>query len=102
MANSNGSSPTRVEVYESLHLIAQATQQITEQLERLRSAKLLAPRFMKLQMLAAHGLRAQIATSALHNLTAPELADAGQYANQHRRLEKELAQYVPTSKPTKK
>ena len=91
MAVSNGSSPTRVELYESLYLIAQATQQITTQLERLRSAKLLTRNIMELQRLAAHHLRADIAASAIHNLTAPEVRDAGRYERQYHRLQRKLA-----------
>ncbi len=98
MAISNGSSPTRVELYESLFVIAQATEQITHHLERLTSAGLVSEPMSELQMLAAYELRAHIAVTAVNNLTAPELADAGRYAEQHRQLQQKLAGGEPASK----
>ncbi len=101
MAISNGSSPTRVELYESLFVIAQATEQIINHLERLTSAGLISEKMSEQQMLAALEVRAHIAVTAVNNLTAPELADAGRYAEQHRELQKKLAGGEPEPKPTK-
>ncbi len=91
MANTNGSSPTRVDLYESLFAIAQATEQITHHLERLTSAGLVSGLIGEQHTLAAHELRAHIAATAVNNLTAPELEDAGRYAKQHRELRRKLA-----------
>ncbi len=101
MAISHGSSPTRVELYESLYLIAQATQTITTHLERLTEAGLVSELMSEQQMLAALELRAHIACTAVNNLTAPELADAGRYAEQHRELQRKLAGGEPETKPAK-
>ncbi len=101
MANSNGSSATRVELYESLFVIAQATEQITNHLERMTSAGLVSETMSELYMLAAHELRAHIAVTAVNNLTAPELEDAGRYAQQHRDLQQKLAGGEPERKPAK-
>ncbi len=102
MAISNGSSPTRVELYESLFVIAQAAEQITHHLERLTLAGLISEKMSEQQMLAILEARAHIALTAVNNLTAPELADAGRYAEQHRELQRELAGGEPETKPKQK
>ncbi len=95
MAITYSNSPSKTEVYESLYLICQATQQITEHLERLRSASVLARSFVEVNKTAALQLRAEITTSAIHNLTAPEVADAHRQGIKRIRMEKKLAQIVP-------
>ncbi len=95
MAISNGSSPHKTEVYESLYLICQATQQITEHLERLRSANVLVSSFVEVNKAAALELRAGITTSALHNLTAPEVEEAHRHESKRIRMERKLAQTGP-------
>ncbi len=95
MAISHGSSPHKTEVYESLYLICQATQQITEHLERLRSANVLVPSFVEVNKTAALELRAEITTSALHNLTAPEVEEAHRHGTKRIRMEKRLANQKP-------
>ncbi len=102
MAISNGSSATRVELYESLFVIAQATEQIINHMERLTSAGLVSEIMGKQNMLAALELRAHIAATAVNNLTAPELEDAGRYAEQHRELRRKLAGGEPETKPNQK
>lgn len=91
MATTNVSSPSKVEVYESLYLICHATQQIIDHIERLRSANVLRPSLVKLQKSAAHQLRSEITSSAVHNLTAPENAEAFRYQNERIRVERKLA-----------
>lgn len=98
MATSHGSSPSKIEVYESLYLISLATRQITDQLERLKSLKILARTVAEGQRLAAHELRAVIATAAVHSLADPELEDAGRYQAQRIRMETRLAQRKPKMK----
>ena len=95
MAITNGSSPHKTEVYESLYLICQATQQITEHLERLGSAKVLVGSFVEINKTAALELRAEITTSALHNLTAPEVGEAHRHQSKRIRMERKLAQTGP-------
>ncbi len=101
MAIPNGSSPHKTEVYESLYLICQATQQITEHLERLRSANVLVPSFVEVNKTAALELRAEITTSALHNLTAPEVEEAHRHGTKRIRMERKLAQAGPETGPRK-
>src|SRR5579864_1129223 len=95
MATSNVSSPTRIELYESLYLICQATQQITHHLERLRSANVLAHTSVELHKTAALQLRAEITASAVLNLAAPEAEDAYRRQQKRIRMESRLAQTTP-------
>ncbi len=88
MATSNVSSPS---VYESLYLISLAVQQITDNLERLRSANILAPGFVELRKMAANQLRAAIAASSTIKLTTWEAEDAYRLERQRIRTEKKLA-----------
>lgn len=92
---SHGSSPTRAEIYESLYLICQATQQITYHLERLRATSILEPVFAEINKTATLQLRAQIATSAVHNLAAPEIEEAHRHESKRIRMERRLAQDKP-------
>ncbi len=102
MAITHGNSPHKVEVYESMYLICQATQQITEHLERLRSANVLARSFVEVNKTAALQLRAEITTSAIHNLTAPEVADAHRLEGKLMRMVKKLAQMTPKMESQRK
>ncbi len=102
MAVSHGSSLHKTEVYESLYLICQATQQITEHLERLRSANVLVSSFVEINKTAALELRAEITTSALHNLTAPEVEETHRHETKRIRMERKLAQTGPGTGPLKK
>lgn len=95
MAVPYGSSVIRMEVFESLYLISQATQQIADHLERLKSAKMLAPVFAEIQKLAAFERQAVVAASVVHNLAAPELEDSSRHQHRCIHLEKKL---VTTSK----
>lgn len=95
MAIFNSNSPSRIEIYESLYLICQATQQITEQLERLRSANLLEPAFVEINKMAALQLRAEIATSAVHNLTEPEVKEGHRLEQKRLRMQRKLAEMTP-------
>lgn len=89
------SSPTKTEVYESLYLICQATQQITDHLERLRSANVLSGAFVEINKTAALQLRAEVGTSAVHNLASSEIDDAHRHETKRIRLERKLAQEEP-------
>ena len=92
MATSNGNSISKTELYESLYLICNATQQITDHLDRLRSAEILKPVFVELHKTAAQQLRAEITASATLNLTAPEAEDAYRHESKRIRMETKLAQ----------
>ncbi|HEY6348915.1 MAG TPA: hypothetical protein VI636_05850 [Candidatus Angelobacter sp.] len=102
MATSNVTSPTKAQVYESLFLICQATQQIIDHLERLRSAAILPPVSVELHKMAANQLRAAVTATAVLNLAAPEAEDA--YRNEKRRIRMEtrLARIKPKTKSRKK
>ncbi len=101
MADSNGSSVTRVEVYESLFVIAQATEQIAEHLERLRSSGMLSQNIMELQLLLVRHMSAEVATSTVHNLTAPEVDDAARYEQEYLQLRRTLAGEEPEPRSPK-
>jgi hypothetical protein len=91
MATSNVSSPSKTTVYESLYLISLAVQQITDNLERLRSANILAPGFVELRKMTANQLRAEIAASSTIKLTTWEAEDAYLLERKRIRTEKKLA-----------
>src|SRR5215467_1910334 len=95
MATINVSSPSKTEVYQSLYLICQATQQITENLERLRVFKVLGSVFVEINKTAALQLRAEIATSAVHNLASPEIEEAHRRETKRIRMEKTQAEEKP-------
>lgn len=92
MATSNVNSKSKMEVYESLYLICQATQQITDHLDRLGAADILKPMFVELHKLAAQQLRAEVTATATLNLTAPEAEDAYRQESKRIRMETKLAQ----------
>src|SRR5579864_1250897 len=92
MAISNGSSLCKTEVYESLYLICQATQQITEHLDRLRNAKILGRISVEINKAIALHLRADIATSAAHNRAQPEIEEAYRQESKHIRMMRKQAQ----------
>lgn len=98
MVTSNGSSPTKTQVYESLYLINHASQLMIEHMDRLKSAKVLGATFVQIRQAATRQLRAEIASSAVHNLAAPENAEAYRYQNQHIRMETRLARMKPKAK----
>src|SRR5215467_4384770 len=95
MATTHVSSPSKTEVYQSLYLICQATQQITDNLERLKAARVLGSAFAEINKTAALQLRAEIATSAVHNLAAPEIEDGHRYETKRIRMERRQAQDKP-------
>ena len=92
MATSNVNSTSKSELYESLYLICLATQQISDHLDRLRSADVLKPVFVELRKTAAQQLRAEVTASATLNLTAPEAEDAYRHESKRIRMETRLAQ----------
>jgi hypothetical protein len=92
MAISNGSSPSKTEVYESLYLISQATQQIIHHLDRLKDANVLGRQSAEINKAAALQLRAEIATSAVHNLASPEIEEAHRQETKRERMERRQAQ----------
>lgn len=99
MADSHLNSSTKTEVYESLYLICQATQQITEQLDRLRSVNVLKRVFADINKETALQLRAEVTTAAVHYLTNPEIADAHRHESKRIQLLKTLEQDGLAHKP---
>ena len=77
----------KAEIYQSLTAINQATEQITEHLEKLRDAELLTPHFAEIRILAGQQNCAETNTSVVHTLTVREEEDATRL--QKERIEKE-------------
>lgn len=102
MAITNNNSPSKTEVYESLHLICQATQQITDHLERLRSLNVLSGAFADINKTAALQLRAEIATSAVHSLASREIEEAHRHEQRRLRMERKLTRTEPKRQSRRK
>src|SRR5437016_6327827 len=68
--------PMNSAAYESLHVISQATEQITEHIERLKIEGLLRPEQADLRKSAIEQLRAEISFTAVLNLADRESEDA--------------------------
>ena len=75
------------EIYESLYIITQATEQITKHIERLRGEKLLTPHFAEVHILAAQQNCSEINVSAVHWLAHHEQREAGDF--EQKRLKRE-------------
>ena len=75
------------EIYESLLVINQATEQTIKHIERLRNEKLLTPHFAEVHILAAQQNCSEVSVSAVHWLAHHELKDAGRF--QQKRLKRE-------------
>lgn len=75
------------EIYNALAAINQATEQIAENLEKLRDAEVLTPHFAELRILAAQENCAETNVSIVHKLTVLEEQDATRI--QKERIEKE-------------
>lgn len=77
----------KTEIYGALAIMNQATEQITESIEKLRDAGLLTPHFAEIRILAAQENCLETSVSAIHKLTAVEEEDA--HRVQQERTEKE-------------
>ena len=77
----------KADIYNSLTVINQATEQITENLEKLRDEGLLTPHFAEIRILAAQQNCAETNVSVVHHLTVREEEDAMRF--QKERIEKE-------------
>lgn len=73
----------KIEIYEDLLFINEATKQFTERIEQLRDNKVLTPHYAELRILAVQQNCAEITGSILNKLVEPEM-DAAY------RLEQEL------------
>lgn len=91
MVNTNGSSPTRTHVYESLYLIYQLTEQLTYHLDRLRTAKVLAAGIVEQEKETAKELRAVVIASSAMNLQRKEMEAAGQHQKNQLQIQARLA-----------
>src|SRR5215469_14790543 len=92
MATTHVSSLSKTEVYQSLYLISQATQQLAEQLDRLMAANVVGHVSGEINKAIALQLRAEIATSAVHNLASREIDEAHRQETKRIRLERRQAQ----------
>lgn len=102
MVDSNGSSPSRTHLYESLYLICQLTDQLIHHLDRLKSAKILMPGFVEQEKEAARELRSVVAASAAMNLQHAEMDAAAHHQKNRTRIQTKLAQIRPAIRPIRK
>lgn len=77
-------------VYNSLTVINQATQQITESIEHLKTEGLLVPHFAEIRKLAAEQNCAETCLSAILALANREQQDAAQSEQERIRQEESL------------
>ena len=78
------------EIYESLHVINTATQQITEHIEKLKAHGLLTPHYAELRALAAQQTCVETNHSAILSLIRREQDDAVQLEKQRLEMEDRL------------
>lgn len=77
----------KASIYQSLAAINQATEQITENIERLKADGLLTPHFAEIRTLAAQQNCLETSHSAIVALATREMEDAARIEKE--RLEKE-------------
>jgi hypothetical protein len=75
------------EIYESLHVINAATQQITEHIEKLESAGLLTPHFADIRKLTAQQTCIETSHSAIVALAGLEMGEVAKIEKE--RIERE-------------
>lgn len=80
----------KADIYQSLAAMNQASEEIVKQVEALRDAGLLEPRFAEIRILAEQQNTADINTSVVHKLTAQELEEATRLQNEQAEKEKQL------------
>lgn len=88
MANTDFS---KTAVYESLSAINRATDQLTEHIERLKSAYRLKFKMADFFRLAAEELRAQINQNVIGHMSRDEVADAARFQIQRAEKAKKIA-----------
>ena len=77
----------KAEIYNALHAINQASEDIVKHIEILRDEGVLTPHFAEVRILAAQENRSEVNVSAVHHLTQAEMDEATRL--QRERLEKE-------------
>lgn len=77
-----------VNAYESLHVINQATAQITEHIERLKTDGLIRPEQAEIHKLTAEGTRALVAYSAVLGLSDREMSESSRTGKERIEIEK--------------
>lgn len=80
----------KASAYSSLAAINQATQQITENIEHLKTEGLLVPHFAEIRRLAAEQNCAETCLSAILNLANREQQDAASFEQERIRQEESL------------
>lgn len=81
----------KVEIYEDLLFVNEATKQFTERLEQLRDNKVLTPHYAELRILAARMNCAEITGSILNKLVEPEMDAAYRLEQEFTRKTAKLA-----------
>lgn len=82
----------RVQIYEDLLAINEASAQIMERIERLRDAGYLTPHFAEIRLIMTEQNCSEINTSVLHHLAKAELEDATRLQREGLQKQKELAE----------
>ena len=82
----------RVMVYEDLHAINQATEQIMKRVESLRDAGVLSPAFAEIRLILTEQNCSEINVSVTHHLTAVELEEAGRLQREGMEKQKRLSE----------
>ncbi|HEY6348383.1 MAG TPA: hypothetical protein VI636_03135 [Candidatus Angelobacter sp.] len=82
----------RVEIYEHLHAINQASQEIMQRIEKLRDAGALTPHFAEIRLILAEQNCSEINVSVTNYLTTNELEDAGRLQREGLQKQRELAE----------
>lgn len=82
----------KAEIYESLHVINAATQQITEHIEKLKADGLLTPHYAKLRRLAAQQTCVETSNSAIVTLAERELQEAARLEKERLEQERKLSE----------
>ena len=82
----------RVGVYEDLHAINLASQEITKRIEKLRHAGALKPALAEIRLILTEQNCSEINVSVTNHLTTVELEDAGRLQREGLQKQKELAE----------
>jgi hypothetical protein len=85
-----GDNAMKPEIYESLHVINQATKQITEHTEKLRDEELIAPQIAEIRILAAQQNCAETNVHVISSISQREIAEASRIEKERLALENKL------------
>ena len=81
----------RADIYEDLHVINQASQEIMKRIEKLRDAGALKPALAEIRLILTEQNCSEINVSVTNHLTTVELEDAGRLQQEGLQKQRELA-----------